>query len=170
MKRHSTIMALGAVLLGACSGSGGIAASGGTDTDPTAGATTGDTLATTTTTGDTTGGTTATMSTTLTDSSDPTTQSASDSTGEGPNYWDDGVCNGVNTPSSSNCMDLDYAGTCTDDGKVIYCDNNQMYCIDCEGSSNVCEWVDANSWFDCVAPTVGTTTDTSTSTSTSTSG
>ncbi len=65
-------------------------------------------------------------------------------------YPDD--CLGVFEPSAPDCSAIDgleYAGCCDSDGRLVWCDVDGLYCIDCAGLNPECGWsVDAG-FYDC---------------------
>ncbi len=61
-------------------------------------------------------------------------------------YPDD--CLGPNEPSGSDCMDTTYEGCCDDQGRAIWCDGGQLFCIDCATNNPECGWSDAG-FYDC---------------------
>jgi hypothetical protein len=61
-------------------------------------------------------------------------------------YPDD--CLGPNEPSGSDCMGSTYEGCCDAVGRVIWCDGDQLYCIDCAGVNPECGWSEGG-FYDC---------------------
>lgn len=57
-------------------------------------------------------------------------------------YWQDGVCPPTETgyPASADCKDIVYEGCCDEEGRVIWCYNNLLYCQDCAAEDKVCTW------------------------------
>ena len=134
-----------------CTGGG---SSSGTDTDTETGSGTASTS--------TSGTSTSTTSTTMTST-----------TTAGGGYWGDGTCLGPDSPSDDDCMSVDAMGECTNDGKVIYCQDGALYCIDCEGDGAMCGLNQQFNYYDCIqggGTSTGTSTGTGTGTSTSTGG
>ncbi len=57
-------------------------------------------------------------------------------------------CLGPNEPSSDDCMGLTYEGCCDETGRVMWCDNGSLFCIDCVGGGNeFCGW--QGDFYDC---------------------
>ena len=56
-------------------------------------------------------------------------------------------CNGLNDPSGADCMGLSYEGCCDDQGRVTWCDDGQLFCIDCAAASPECGW--QGEFYDC---------------------
>ena len=61
-----------------------------------------------------------------------------------------GECLGPNEPSAPDCGDVNDIGCCDDLGRVLYCQEGALYCIDCPAvEAPVCGWVPDNNWYDC---------------------
>jgi uncharacterized protein (TIGR03382 family) len=56
-------------------------------------------------------------------------------------------CLGSSIPSSEECMDLTYEGCCDELGRVLWCDNGKLYCIDCPNLGPSCGW--QGEFYDC---------------------
>lgn len=153
MKLGSTLFLVVGALAVAC-GDGTDPGSDGED-DSSGGTSSGDSSGSET--GESTGdeAESSTTSTTMFTTTGPTTGDP------GPDYWDEGVCNGINMASSPDCKDVDFAGFCDDDGNAVWCENNMLFCIPCEEGGDTCGYVDEMMWYDCIAGG-GTTDSTST--------
>jgi hypothetical protein len=57
-------------------------------------------------------------------------------------------CLGPNEPSAADCGGINDVGCCESDGKLYYCQQGALYCIDCSANPS-CGWSAANSWYDC---------------------
>jgi hypothetical protein len=52
-------------------------------------------------------------------------------------------CLGASEPSGTDCMDLTYEGCCDHLGRLMWCEEGALYCIDCAGGGNdYCGWQD----------------------------
>ena len=60
-------------------------------------------------------------------------------------------CNGLDTWSYSSCQGLDFIGCCDAWGRVLWCDNNKLYCIDCATIPS-CGWDSKDGFYDCLTP------------------
>jgi len=58
-------------------------------------------------------------------------------------------CLGPNTPSANTCGNVSDIGCCDELGRVLYCMNGALYCINCTQSNPSCGWNTQNSWYDC---------------------
>ncbi len=56
-------------------------------------------------------------------------------------------CLRPNEPSSDDCMGLTYEGCCDDLGRVLWCDNGMLFCIDCGAANPECGW--QGDFYDC---------------------
>ncbi len=56
-------------------------------------------------------------------------------------------CLGPNEPSSDDCMGLTYEGCCDDLGRVMWCDGDKLFCIDCATVNPQCGW--QGEFYDC---------------------
>ncbi len=79
-----------------------------------------------------------------------TTGTTTSSDTGGADYWDDGACFGFWFASSADCKDVSFEGECDDEGHVIWCENESLYCIDCATLDATCEWVSELDWYNCV--------------------
>lgn len=53
-------------------------------------------------------------------------------------------------PSLTYCPDgASDAGCCDADGRVVWCEDEQMFCIDCAGNDMQCGWRDSEGYYDC---------------------
>ena len=68
-------------------------------------------------------------------------------------YPDD--CLGEGEASGTDCFGTTYEGCCDGDGRVIWCDNDQLYCLDCVGQDAFCGWMGDNPWYGCVGTETG---------------
>jgi len=59
------------------------------------------------------------------------------------------ACLGPNEPSDPDCGDISEAGCCDEYGRVVYCLEGALYCIDCAGLNPECGWSPDNNWYDC---------------------
>ena len=58
-------------------------------------------------------------------------------------------CLGLDTPSGTDCGDINTIGCCDDTNRVVWCDGGSLYCIDCPSGDKTCGWsVDAG-FYDC---------------------
>jgi hypothetical protein len=81
---------------------------------------------------------------TVEDDKDEDTATTGDiDTDTGPDYWVDGYCpepvDGKEQRVSGDCNEVPYQGCCDDNGNVIYCYNNDLYCKPC-APQYVCSW------------------------------
>jgi len=58
------------------------------------------------------------------------------------------VCLGMNTPSGTDCAGVTFEGCCDDKGRVVFCDDKKLYCIDCSKGPE-CGWNAQASYYDC---------------------
>lgn len=70
-------------------------------------------------------------------------------------YPDD--CLGMDAASGTDCMGLTYEGCCDLEGRLVWCDNNQLYCLPCPDNSDPsgqsCGWSADAGFYDCGAST-----------------
>lgn len=59
------------------------------------------------------------------------------------------ACNGSQTPSGTDCGIYDDLGCCDDLGRVVYCQDGALYCIDCKTNLPSCGWSADNGYYDC---------------------
>jgi len=69
-------------------------------------------------------------------------------------YFEDGYCGdfGNSIPASTTCgpmASLGMIGCCDAEGRTIWCDGGQLWCIDCANSNSYCGWSDEYEWYDC---------------------
>ena len=57
-------------------------------------------------------------------------------------------CNGTQQPSAADCNGLSYEGCCDDQGRVTWCGQGQLFCIDCPAANSTCGWKEAGI-YDC---------------------
>jgi len=57
-------------------------------------------------------------------------------------------CMGPNQPSGNDCQGLNYEGCCDSEGRLLYCDQDQLFCIDC-GQNPTCGWNAQGKYYDC---------------------
>jgi len=57
-------------------------------------------------------------------------------------YPDD--CNGPQDPSAADCGDVSDVGCCDPLGRVVYCLDGALMCIDCAGLNPECGWSGEN--------------------------
>jgi len=65
-------------------------------------------------------------------------------------YPDD--CQGVAFPSAPDCSaldGLDYTGCCDSAGRLVWCDADGLYCLDCAGLNPECGWSPDAGFYDC---------------------
>jgi len=62
-------------------------------------------------------------------------------------YPDD--CNGSQEASGADCGDFTEPGCCDDAGRVVYCLDGALYCIDCAELNPLCGWDPNNDFYDC---------------------
>jgi hypothetical protein len=57
-------------------------------------------------------------------------------------------CNGTATWSYSSCQGLGFEGCCDPWGRVLWCENNKLYCLDCAAGPS-CGWHGSEGYYDC---------------------
>ena len=57
-------------------------------------------------------------------------------------------CLGSDTPSHPTCNGITFAGCCDYKGRVLYCQNGSLYCIDCSSIPS-CGWDAQDGFYDC---------------------
>ena len=62
-------------------------------------------------------------------------------------YPDD--CLGLGEPSASTCQDVSYQGCCDDAGRLVFCDGDALYCLECSELSGQCGWKPDAGFYDC---------------------
>jgi len=58
-------------------------------------------------------------------------------------------CVGNSAPSASDCDqigDVGLIGCCDDLGRTVWCDDGELYCIDCALESPICGWDESSDW------------------------
>jgi len=58
-------------------------------------------------------------------------------------------CKGPEQPSAETCGSVTDVGCCDAKGRVTYCQNGKLYCIDCASANPQCGWNAQNGWYDC---------------------
>ena len=58
-------------------------------------------------------------------------------------------CKGTNEPSYDDCHGLGFAGCCDNAGRVLWCDEGQLFCIDCAGAGKTCGWAPQAEFYNC---------------------
>ncbi len=59
------------------------------------------------------------------------------------------TCEGALTPSlEGGCSGIDSVGCCDSQGRVLWCQSGDLYCIDCAGAFPACGWNDSG-YYDC---------------------
>jgi len=56
-------------------------------------------------------------------------------------------CLGLEIPSSDDCMGLGYEGCCDEQGRVLWCQDGALFCIDCTQGEGSCGW--KGEFYDC---------------------
>ncbi len=67
-------------------------------------------------------------------------------------YWEDGACFGdsPNPPSSPDCNGVTFEGCCDEEAKVIWCEDEVLYCVDCPSEHEIdCGWSSTESYYGC---------------------
>jgi len=59
------------------------------------------------------------------------------------------ACLGPGTPVGNDCGAISDIGCCSEAGKLYYCQQGALYCIDCGANAPECGWSAENSWYDC---------------------
>ena len=57
-------------------------------------------------------------------------------------------CKGNGESSYPDCGEIIYQGCCKD-GRVYYCENDSLYCIDCSAEGGLCGWDFEHDFYDC---------------------
>jgi hypothetical protein len=75
-------------------------------------------------------------------------------------YWEDGYCGDYESdppiPASHDCNGLGNEGCCADDGKILYCDNDLLWCLDCTTQPDPhCGWMADWEYYWCVGEETG---------------
>lgn len=65
-------------------------------------------------------------------------------------YWNGGECGGPDLSVSFDCQDVTFEGMCDDEGRVVWCEDEALYCIDCPSNDMVCSFVQSVGWYNCV--------------------
>ena len=58
-------------------------------------------------------------------------------------------CYGYDDPAHEDCFGITYDGCCDPSGRMLYCVNGDLYCVDCPAVDPWCGWDSGNQWFDC---------------------
>jgi hypothetical protein len=58
-------------------------------------------------------------------------------------------CLGPQAPSAADCEGISDIGCCDSTGRVLYCMNGALYCIDCAGLNPQCGWTAQFNYYDC---------------------
>ncbi len=59
-------------------------------------------------------------------------------------------CLGLNEPSAPECPEgLGYAGCCDGSGRAVWCEDGQLFCIDCAAGQTTCGWLADEGFYDC---------------------
>jgi hypothetical protein len=59
-------------------------------------------------------------------------------------------CNGPNQSSYPYCGDIESAGCCDIQGRVLWCENGSLYCQDCNQGMLECGWKEQQNMYDCL--------------------
>ena len=69
-------------------------------------------------------------------------------------YPDD--CLGEAEPSGGDCGDVIFEGCCDDQNRTLWCDDGELFCLDCGAQEAFCGWmVDINEWYGCMDSDTG---------------
>ncbi|GEM_PF-2908305 len=58
-------------------------------------------------------------------------------------------CLGIDTPSAPFCGSYTEPGCCDDQGRVVWCEAGELYCIDCPSQDTTCGWLAEKGFYDC---------------------
>lgn len=59
-------------------------------------------------------------------------------------------CKGSLVPSiQGKCAGIDFAGCCDPKGRVLWCKDNNLYCLNCADGFGLCGWNDTGDYYDC---------------------
>jgi len=58
-------------------------------------------------------------------------------------------CLGLDNPSGSDCQGVSFEGCCGSDGRLYWCDGENLFCIDCNNSETACGWSVDRGFYDC---------------------